>query len=427
MHGSSGFAIARSALIIDALSTISSSSDEDVMLSRLAAALRWLVGFTRLDLVRVTDDGQRCRLRTLFEAEAGLFQPREEAIPVTSGPAGALLATRRSWLVSHDAQHVPPRSTLAVSIEANENVYGALVFETYEPAGFSAEEIDAARIVGQHLGFALTRSAMTLRLHAEAERRTALEADLRRAAASAEEANRAKDAFLAMVSHELRSPLNTIAGWVAVLRSGRTPADQMTRVLESLDRNVQLETRLVDDLIDTSRIVTGKLNLISTEFDLRSAVSDAVEAYRSIAEARGVILTMEIPESDVRYFGDTQRLQQAFGNLLSNAIKFTTKAGQRVEVRLERMETLARISVRDDGPGIEPEFLPYMFEAFRQADTTTTRTHGGLGLGLTIARSVVELHNGNLRAESPGAGFGAVLIVELPLPAVRDTAEPGDA
>src|SRR6185295_9119130 len=128
---------------------------------------------------------------------------------------------------------------------------------------------------GQHLGFALTRSAMTLRLQAEAERRTALEADLRRAAASAEEANRAKDAFLGMVSHELRSPLNTIAGWVAALRSGRTPADQMTRVLESLDRNVQLETRLVDDLIDTSRILTGKLNLISTEFDLRNAVSDA--------------------------------------------------------------------------------------------------------------------------------------------------------
>ena len=202
MRSPSGFVIARSALLIDALSTISSSGDEDVMLSKLAAALRWLVGFTRLDLVTVIDDGQRWRLRTLFEAKPGPSQPREETLPVTSGPAGALLATRRSWLVSHDAQHVPPRSTLAVSIEANENVCGALVFETFEPTGFSAEEIDAARIVGQHLGFALTRSAMTLRLQAEAERRTALEADLRRAAASAEEANRAKDAFLAMVSHE---------------------------------------------------------------------------------------------------------------------------------------------------------------------------------------------------------------------------------
>jgi signal transduction histidine kinase len=114
--------------------------------------------------------------------------------------------------------------------------------------------------------------------------------------------------------------------------------------------------------------------------------------------------------------GDTQRLQQAFGNLLSNAIKFATKAGQQVEVRMERLETLARISVRDDGPGIEPEFLPLMFEAFRQADSSTTRVHGGLGLGLTIARRVVELHSGTLRAESPGAGLGAVLIVELPLP-----------
>jgi signal transduction histidine kinase len=416
MRNTAGFAIAHSALLIDVLSTISASGDEDAMLSKLAAALRWLIGFTRLDFARITDDGHRCRVRTLFGAHAGLGEPWEESLSATSGAAGAFLASGRSWLIANDTRYAPPRSTLAISLETDERSYGALVFETAEPAGFHAKEIENARIIGQHLAFALAGSATTLRLRAEVERRAALESELRRAAASAEAANRAKDDFIAMVSHELRSPLNTIVGWVGILRSGRLPADQMTKLLESLERNVRLQTRLVDDLSDASRIAAGKLHLFAVEFDLRTAVSDAFEAYRGAAEVAGVTLTMEIPPDAVPYLGDAQRLQQVLGNLLSNAIKFTTTRGGRVELCMKKMDTFVRISVRDEGRGIEPEFLPHMFEPFRQADATTTRSHGGLGLGLAIARHVVELHHGTLWAESAGAGLGAIVTLELPIP-----------
>ena len=406
--------IARSALLIDALSTISVSSDEDAMLSRLAGALRWLIGFTRLDLAKTTDEGHHCRVRTLFGAHSDLSEPWEESLTTTSRSAGAFLASGRSWLVSNDTRH-PPRSTLAIALEADDHVYGALIFETSDPVGFHAQEIDAARIVGQHLGVALAGSAITLQLRAEVERRTTLEVELRRTAASAEAANRAKDNFLAMISHELRSPLNTIVGWVAILRSGQLPADQMATLVDSLERNVRLQTRLVNDLIDASRIAAGKLQLMPSDFDLRSAVIDAFDAYRGAAEAGGLTLTMEIPQETVPYVGDAQRLQQVFGNLLSNAIKFTTR-GRGVKIWMERMDTLVRIRVRDEGQGIESDFLPHIFEPFRQADGTPTRTLDGLGLGLAIARHITELHNGTVVAESAGPGLGVLVTVELPLP-----------
>ena len=401
---------------MDALSTISGSGDEDAMLAKLASALRWLVGFTHLEYVRIDDDEGRCRVRTLFDARRDAYQSREESLPATSGPAGALIASGRSWLVSRDADAVPRQSILAVSVANDEHVYGVLVFHTTAPDGFLADEIETARIVSQHLGFAAARSMMTVRLQAEVDRRMMLESDLRCAVDAAEAANRAKDAFLAVVSHELRIPLNTMAGWVAVLRSGRVPADQMTKLLESLERNVRLQTRLVDDLVDASRIVADKLTLIPIEFDLRGAVSDAVDGCRSAAAAAGVRLTVDMPGHDVRYRGDAQRLQQVLANLLSNAIKFSSTPGQEVEIRMERTATGVRISVRDDGRGIEPDFLPFMFEPFRQQVGPSTRTEGGLGLGLTIARHIIELHHGTIRAESAGKGRGAMMIVELPLP-----------
>ena len=147
-------------------------------------------------------------------------------------------------------------------------------------------------------------------------------------------------------------------------------------------------------------------------------------AYRAVADACGAIVAMEVPTDIVRYFGDAQRLQQVFGNLLSNAIKFVTPEGRRIEIHMEATETLVRVSVRDHGRGIEPAFLPYLFEPFRQADTDITRTHGGLGLGLTISRSIVELHKGALRAESSGPGHGAVMTVELPRLGAREIGDP---
>jgi signal transduction histidine kinase len=412
-----GLAVARSALLLDALSEISAAENDDAMLQALAGKLRWLIGFVRLDFARTSDDGRSYHVRTLFEAQPEVRPPAEDALPITEGPAASLFASGRSWLITaDDGAPLPRPSALAVLLDGGELPQGAVLFHTLEPAGFTTEEITAARMVGQQLGSALARSTLVARLRAEVERRTAVESELRQAAALAEAGNRAKDDFLAMVSHELRAPLTSIVGWVAMLRSGRVPADDMAKVLASVERNVKLQTRLVDDLIDASRIVTGKLQCVSTELDLRSLVSDAVDAHRGAAEASGILLTVDVPREGVHYVGDPERLHQVMGNLLSNAVKFTPRGGA-VEVRMERTTSIARISVRDHGRGIDSSFLPYIFEAFRQAEVGKTRSTGGLGLGLAIARHLVELHGGAIRAESRGIGLGTLITVELPLTA----------
>ena len=412
-----GLAVARSVLLLDALSEISAGKNDDAMLPALAGKLRWLIGFVRMDFARTSDDGRSYRVHTLFEARPDVRSPSEDTLPITEGPAAPLFASGRSWLITTDESAPLPRpSTLAVLLDGGEPPQGAVVFHTLEPDGFTTEEISAARMVGQHLGFALARSTLVTRLRAEAERRIAVESELREAVALAEAGNRAKDDFLAMVSHELRAPLTSIVGWVAMLRSGKVPAGDVAKVLASVERNVKLQTRLVDDLIDASRIVIGKLQCVSTEFDLRSVVTDAVDAHRGAAEARGILLTSDVPPQAIQYVGDPERLQQAVGNLLSNAVKFTP-SGQAVEVRMERTASIARISVRDHGRGIDPSFLPHIFEAFRQAEVGKTRTHGGLGLGLTIARHLVEFHRGAIRADSAGIGLGTMMTVELPLTA----------
>jgi signal transduction histidine kinase len=411
-----GLAVARSALLLDALSEISAGENDDAMLQALAGKLRWLIGFDRVDFARISDDGRSYRVRTLFEARPDARPLCEDTLPISEGPAASLFASGASWLITtDDSASLPRRSALAVLLlDGREPQQGAVLFYTLEPNGFTTEEINAARIVGQHLGFALTRSTLVARLRAEVERRTALESELRQAAALAEAGNRAKDDFLAMVSHELRAPLTSIVGWVAMLRSGKVPADDVAKALASVERNVKLQTRLVDDLIDASRIVAGKLQCVSTEFDLRSVVTDAVDAHHGAAQASGILLTFDVPPQAVQYVGDADRLQQVVGNLLSNAVKFTP-SGRAVEVRMERIGSIARISVRDHGRGIESSFLPYIFEAFRQAEVGKTRTHSGLGL--TIARRLVELHGGAIRAESAGIGLGTMMTVELPLTA----------
>lgn len=407
-------ALARSALLLDALSTIA-GENEDAMLSALVGKLRWLIGFARIDFARASEDGRRYQLRTLFGAGPDTCSPAESTLPIAEGPAAPFFASGRSWLITTDeGDPLSKRSTLAVSISLSASENGAVLFHTFEPAGFTTEEIATARVVGQHLGFALTHSTLVARLREEVERRTALESELRQTAALADASNRAKDDFLAMVSHELRAPLTSIVGWVSMLRAGKVPADGVAKVHDSLDRNVKLQTRLVDDLIDASRIVTGQLQCGSAEFDLRSVVVDAVDALRGSAEASGVPLTMAVPPQAVVYVGDPERLQQVVGNLLSNAVKFTPK-GRAVDVRLEETGGIARITVRDEGRGIDPSFLPHIFEAFRQADDVKSRRHGGLGLGLAIARHLVEIHGGTIRGESAGIGHGTTMTVELPL------------
>ncbi len=227
----------------------------------------------------------------------------------------------------------------------------------------------------------------------------------------AEEANRAKDEFLAMVSHELRTPLNAMLGWVSLLNSGKLDAEAQARALEVIERNARAQAQLIDDLLDIARVVSGNLRLDLRPVDLAQVVEKALDAMHPAAEAKSIAVTADLDRPLEMAAGDPDRLLQVVSNLLSNAVKFTPGGGA-VEVGLKGDGTEARITVRDSGDGISAAFLPHVFERFRQGGV---RSQGGLGLGLAIARHLVELHGGAIRVESPGEGRGTTFTVSLPL------------
>ena len=260
------------------------------------------------------------------------------------------------------------------------------------------------------------------RREAEAERDRLLELE-RQARAEAEAASLLKDEFLATLSHELRTPLNAIVGWVGLLRAGKLQGERFQRALESIERSARLQTRLIDDLLDVSAVITGRMRLEPQPVDLVEVTEEALESTRATADARSIRLDPELePPGPVA--GDPDRLRQMVWNLLSNAVKFTPEGGL-VRVRLEKAGAHARLTVSDTGPGIPPAFLPYAFEPFRQADGSITRAQGGLGLGLALVRRLVELHGGTVRAENASPQGGAVFVVEVPLRAEPRTERPG--
>jgi signal transduction histidine kinase/DNA-binding response OmpR family regulator len=230
-------------------------------------------------------------------------------------------------------------------------------------------------------------------------------------------ANRLKDEFLATLSHELRTPLNAIVGWTQLLRMGQDPQETQ-HGLEVIERNVKAQTKLIEDLLDVSRIATGKLRLSARPMAVQPIVEAAIDAVRVAASARGVGIACSVLCPDCYVTGDPDRLQQVVWNLLSNAVKFTSSNGS-VRVTLDRVDSYVRMTVTDNGRGIDSQFLPYVFDRFRQADNTSTRAHGGLGIGLTIVRHIVELHGGTVSAESGGIGKGATFTVLLPVGAVQ--------
>jgi signal transduction histidine kinase/ActR/RegA family two-component response regulator len=237
---------------------------------------------------------------------------------------------------------------------------------------------------------------------------------LQRARADAEAANRAKDEFLAMLSHELRSPLGAINTWAHLLRTGRLDAAKTTRALEAIERSARAQAQIVEDLLDVSRIVTGKLRLDLQAVQMATLIEGALDTVRPQAEAKGVELVADVDHGATAVDGDPDRLEQVVNNLLSNAVKFTPDGG-RVSVRLATDETDAHVTVTDTGKGIHPDVLPLVFERFRQGDSAITRAHGGLGLGLAIVRHLVERHGGRVRADSEGEGRGASFTISLPL------------
>jgi PAS domain S-box-containing protein len=230
-------------------------------------------------------------------------------------------------------------------------------------------------------------------------------------------ADRLKIEFLATLSHELRTPLSAILGWIQLLKENATPAD-LEQGLEVIERNVRLQSQLIEDLLDLSRIEAGKVSLDVQQIDLAAAVNAAIQTVRHTAEAKDIRLTSTFADVEGTIMGDKNRLQQIVWNLLTNAIKFTPTHG-RVQVVIQRVNSCVEISVTDTGQGIAPEFLEHVFDRFRQADASTTRKHGGLGIGLSIARQLAELHGGRLSVTSPGLGLGATFRLKLPMMSAR--------
>ncbi len=306
----------------------------------------------------------------------------------------ALTATPGEMEHFRVARELGLESAMIVPLVARGRTRGAITFATSTP--------------GRHYGLS------DLALAEDLAQRAAFAVDNARLYREAQEANRLKDEFLATLSHELRTPLTSILGWTNLLRSVKFDEATAARALETIERNARSQKQLVDDLLDASRIITGKLRLDLKPIGLEQVVESACAVALPAARAKDIELKVVLEEPEQTVAGDAERLQQVVWNLLSNAVKFTPEGG-RIEVRLARAGTQARISVTDTGEGIKAEFLPFVFDRFRQADQTTTRMHGGLGLGLAIVRHLAELHGGTVAAASAGEGQGATFEVRLPL------------
>ncbi len=355
------------------------------------------------------------------------FLRRVEAVPPAGGACGTAYSERRRVVVEDtevDPIYAPYReaarqagfrachSTPLISRRGDTiGVLSVLFTEPHRPSDRETRLMDLyARIAAD----SIENARLHQRLQQELEDRRQSLTREHTARAEAETANRMKDEFLATVSHELRTPLNAILGWSHILRWGKPDEATVARGVEVIERNAQTQAQLIEDILDASRVITGSLRLNRGPVDLATVINAAADAVRLGADAKGIQLAVILDPAARHLQGDASRLQQVVWNLLSNAIKFTASGG-RVEIRLEQAGGQAQITVTDTGEGVAAEFLPFIFDRFRQADSTITRRHGGLGLGLAIVRNLVELHDGSVAAVSAGEGYGASFIVRLPL------------
>ena len=300
--------------------------------------------------------------------------------------------------------------------------YENLPLQTKEGKLREVEFVSNVYDEGSHRVIQCNIRDITDRKRAEEERKLLLES-AQAARAEADVANSIKDEFLATLSHELRTPLTSILGWSHLLDNGKLDEEAAKRAVETIVRNAEAQKLLIDELLDISRIIIGKLRLDVGPVQLAPMLESIVDGMRPAADARNIQLRTALDQSVDPIFGDPDRLQQVFWNLLSNAIKFTSQGGK-VLVRLEHSDSNLEITISDTGQGIARELLPYVFDRFRQSDSSSSRTHGGLGLGLAIVRQLVELHGGTVSAESPGEGEGSTFKVRLPVRSVRH--EPDD-
>jgi PAS domain S-box-containing protein len=417
----------RAAFLAEVSNTLAASLDYRATLARVARlAVPFLADACFVDIAE--EDGAVTRL------EVALADPAKHGVAAHlkgAAPALGSLSTEGRVLRSGESIIIPevrpadvealaedpdyrrameqlgPRSLMVAPITARGRNLGALTFIAAESdRRFGRSDLGLAEDVARRAALAVENARL---YKASQEARQAAEA-----------ANRAKDEFLATLSHELRTPLSPILGWVRLLRSGDLDEAAGARGLEVIERNVRAQTQLIEDLLDVSRIITGKLRLEVRPMDLVAVVEAGIDAVRPAAEAKGIRIESRLDPRAAAMVGDPDRLQQVVWNLVSNAVKFTPKDG-RVEVELERVDSHARLRVRDTGKGIQPGFLPHVFDRLRQADSTSTRAHGGLGIGLAIVRHLVELHGGMVVAESGGEAKGATFTVELPMSATQGT------
>ena len=286
-------------------------------------------------------------------------------------------------------------------------VIGKFMLYYDEPHALSTNELQLVSLIAWQVAFAVER--------------TRAEAQARRSEAAAEEASRLKDEFLATLSHELRTPLNAILGWVQMLQTGVVSPERLRHAIDVIGRNTNLQARLIEDILDVSRIISGKLEIEHAPVLIAPLIDTVVSGAMPAAQGKNIELVKTTPHDLPVIDGDAKRLHQVLGNVLSNAVKFTPGGG-RIDVRCAYQDDAIVIEVQDSGAGIAPEFLPYVFDRFRQADSRAIRRHGGLGLGLAIARHLIEQHDGEIRATSAGPGLGTTVHIRLPVSAGSDEA-----
>jgi signal transduction histidine kinase/CheY-like chemotaxis protein len=331
--------------------------------------------------------------------EGQLGSEAETRAPEGSGQSSEHLALLRA---------IKARSWLIVPLNVQEHMFGALTL-VYGDSGRQYTESDLALVTDLAHRAALAIDNARLYQLSQAER------------SRVEAATRAKDEFVAMVSHELRTPLNAILGWVRLMRSGALSEQKRGHAFEVIERNANAQNQLVADLLDISRAITGKIRIQPAQLDLANILDIALEDARLAIEAKRIQVHASLDRERSIMRGDSERLQQVVWNLLNNAVKFTPKGGH-IHVSLQRVESDLELSVTDDGVGISPEFLPHVFESFRQSDASAARAHGGLGVGLSITKHLVDLHGGSISAKSAGLGKGAAFVVRLPVsPLVSST------
>ena len=405
----------RDLVALSALPAVWSGYDSEGILASLAEVLQITLA---LDLVYARAPG-----RAVAAARGGGPAIAVETARYASGPAGAEAAAAlgrvlAEWLrdpfsPTAAIPHPAGEGTLRIAITRFGYGVGAgIVVAGSRRPDFPTEQERLLLSVGANQA-----AIATQRRRVEEERLALLESE-RAARLLAEQASRLRDEFLATVSHELRTPLNSILGWAQVVR--RAPRDDatLTQALDAIERGARAQTRLIEDLLDMSRIISGKLRLEVQTVALAPLVEAAVNTVRPAAAAKEIRVELVLDPVAGPVKGDPSRLQQIFWNLLSNAVKFTPKGGN-VQVRLERIDAHVEVSVGDDGRGMAEEFLPFVFDRFRQADSSTTRRHSGLGLGLAVVKQLVELHGGRVAARSPGDNLGATFTVQLPIANAR--------